>query len=383
MTKKILSILTLLLLFISCKKEAQQRKAPPAPEVLVTTVTTEDINRTITIIGQTKAVSNIDLKTKVEGYITKVSFKDGGAVTEGQDLYKIDEKPYVALLHQAQAKVSQTKASLIEAQSKYERTQILHKKGAVSDQDLDTARSEFEAAKAAILAAEADEEYATLNLGYTSIKAPIRGKMAVGHISKGNYVTPFSDSLAQLVSLEPIYVDVNVSEKIIMTSLIKNLNKGENLLEIKKDQVWYYSLTLSNDTEYEHNGTFHSFDNKINASTGTVKLRLKFPNPDYLLSPNQYVKLTLTSKDKDSKLVIPQAAVMSDQTGDFVYIVNSENKVIRTPIVTGKRIGTKAIVDKGLAGGEKIIYQGTQKARPGSAVVPKMMDMPSETHKSE
>ncbi|MCH2206046.1 MAG: efflux RND transporter periplasmic adaptor subunit [Lentisphaerales bacterium] len=381
--KNIILTLCATLALTACKEKVQKRPAPPAPEVLVTTATSEEMSRSQTIIGQTKAFADIQLKTKVEGYITEVGFKDGGAVSKGDILFKIDDRPYIALKNEASAKVMQTKAAMIEAKSKYERTQKLHKKGAVSDQDLDNAFSEFKAAEAAIASAEAELEFASLNLEYTKIKAPIDGKMAIGHISEGNYVTPLSGALAQLVSLTPIYVDVNISEKLVMSSLMKNLKKGESLLEMKKDQVWEYHLILSNDTNYEHVGKLDSFDNQVNATTGTVKFRLEFPNPDYLLAPNQYVKLVLKSKEKESNLIIPQAAIMSDQTGDFVYLVNDENKAIRTPVVVGKRFGTKATVEKGLKGGEKIIFQGTQKARPGSPVVPKDTPMPIDEKAAE
>ena len=381
--KYLILAISLLLIVSSCKKPVQKRQAPPKPEVMVTTAVTEKINNTLTIIGQTKAFADIALKSKVEGYITEVGFKDGGPVKKGKLLFKIDDRPYIALKNESKAKVAQTKASMIEAKSKYDRTLKLHAKGAVSDQDKDTARSEYEAAEAAIQSAEAELEYASLNLEYTTIKAPIDGKMAIGHISQGNYITPLSGALAQLVSLDPIYVDVNLSEKLVMNSLMKNLSKGQNLLQIKKDQVWNYNLVLSNETEYEHPGKLDSFDNKVNSTTGTVKFRLEFPNPDFLLAPNQYVKLVLTNKESKDKLVIPQAAIMSDQTGDYIYVVNEENITVRTPIVIGKRLGTKATVVKGLKGGEKVIFQGTQKARPGSPVIPKEMPLPSETQTAE
>ncbi|MCM8534264.1 MAG: efflux RND transporter periplasmic adaptor subunit [Lentisphaeraceae bacterium] len=383
MTNKLLSILIVLCSLTSCKKPAVKRTAPPAPQVLVTTVVEKELNNTHTLIGKTQAFADVDIQARVEGYINEVSFKDGGPVKECQILFKIDPRPYEALVQEAKAKLLQNEAAMIEAKSKYERTQTLHKKGAVSDQDLDNARSGFKAAEAAIEAAKAELSYAKLNVEYTVIKAPMDGRMAIGHVNKGNYVTPLTGALANLVSLKPTYVEVDINEKLAMSSMMKNLKEGEDLLQIKKDQVWDYSIILSNDSKYEHAGVLESFDNQVNSTTGTIKVRLKFPNPDYLLSANQYVKLILTSKEKVTKLVIPQSAIMSDQTGEFVYLVNEEKKVARTPIVTGKRLGTNAIVEKGLAGGETIIFQGTQKARPGSPVVPKTVEVPSEKTDSE
>ncbi|MCM8537367.1 MAG: efflux RND transporter periplasmic adaptor subunit [Lentisphaeraceae bacterium] len=383
MIYKLLFILLIISSFTSCKKPVVQRKAPPAPEVLVTTVVTKGLKDSQTIIGKTKAFANVDIQAKVEGYITEVLFKDGGAVKEGQVLIKIDPRPYQALVQEAEAKLLQNKASMIETKSKYERTQTLHKKNAVSDQDLDNAQSAFKAAEAAIEVAKAELSYAKLNLDYTIIKAPMDGRMALGHISKGNYVTPSTGALTNLVSLKPTYVEVDINEKLAMTSMMKNLKEGENLLQIKKDQVWDYNIELSNGVEYKYPGTLDAFDNQVNSTTGTLKVRLKFPNPDFLLSPNQYVNLKISSKTKVPRLIIPQSAVMSDQTGDYIYSVNETNNVVRMPIILGKKIGTSAIVEKGLEGGETIIFQGTQKVRPGALVVPKTVDKPTKKTDSE
>ena len=366
---RILIISLVLTSQFSCKKNTTQVTVEPLPSVLVKPIVKKEVKEIEEFIGQTKPYADISLMTKVEGYIKAVGFKDGGPVKKGDILYQIDEAPYSVKVKQAIANLKQTKASLSEAEKKYTRIEILHKKGAVSDQDKDSAESAYEAAKATVSAAEAELDFAELNLSYTKIKAPVDGKMAIGHISIGNYVSPQSGTLANLVSMKPIFVDISVSETLLMDVSQQNLKEGKSLLDISPEQKWNFTLKLSNGNIYTHPGKIDSFDNKVSSTTGTIKIRLEFPNPDYLLAPNQYVKLILTSKKSTDKLSVPQSAVMSDITGEYIYVIDEQNIVIRKSVVTS----TKSESDIFLTGsdlkeGEKVIYQGTQKAIPGKKV---------------
>jgi membrane fusion protein (multidrug efflux system) len=181
-------------------------------------------------------------------------------------------------------------------------------------------------------------------------------------VDVGNLIGPDSGILATVVDLDPIRVNFTVSER-------DYLNYKQEIKD-GKSTGFTPKIKLANDHIYPHDGKLDYIDNRVDPSTGTIKVRVEFPNPDSLILPGQFVSVTLVSSDPKDQMVIPQAAVQTNQTGPFVLVVNKENKVEMRPIQTGQRFGTEITVSEGLTEGESIIVEGIQKVRPGAAVKP-------------
>jgi RND family efflux transporter MFP subunit len=284
-------------------------------------------------------------------------------VKAGDLLYIIEQAPYKAKVNEAAAKVADADASLTEARQYLRRLQSV-RSGGVSATDLESAVSAELKAKALLQQARASLEQAELDLGYTTIKAPISGRIGRTTYTKGNLVGPASEALARIVQIDPIRVVYSVSENDLVSDRLAReggcAHDSENRLVPR--------IQMPDGQMYPVAGRLDFVDNQVDAGTGTIAVRAVFDNPDGILLPGQYVNVLIKCSEGNLLPVVPQSAVQEDREGRYVFVVDAENRVQQRRITIGEAIGTNWPVESGLMTGETIIVQGVQKVSPGQIV---------------
>lgn len=347
---------------------AAQRPATPPPAVVVENVQVLDVNPSQSFIARVEAMQAVSLMPRVEGELQHVAVADGSMVKAGETLFRIEQAKYAAQVRADEAKVSSAKANFEQAASYLLRLRAT-KKGGVSASDMDIATSTAASAKSNLQAAEAALVQSRLNLQYTTIKAPISGRIGKVQVTRGNIVNPATGEIARLVQLNPIRVVFHISEtEFVRTSRLMATEQADG--SVSSPMVAH--LTLSDGSLYPITGKIDFVDNQINTETGTLAVRAVFENPKGVLIPGAYGSVAINEKVAFKRPVVAQTAVKEDRKGRFVLLLNEKNIVEQRYIVTGDALGTAFIVEDGLKGGETVIVQGVQKARVGQPVVPQL-----------
>ena len=359
-------------LFIAgCKQETMPGAKPP--EVICAKVITQKITDTMTVIGQVKSLEKVELRARVKGFLTKRNFKEGSYVKKNELLFQIEKDEYEAQVESAKAELMTADAELKNRMVDYNRQAYLVNKDAVAKRNYDFAEAEKTVAEAKVLTAKANLKEAQLNLDYTNIYAPFAGRIGKATYSVGNVVGAESEPLATVMQIDPIGVEFNLNEALIV-NILQFIEKSEKKHPKKSGSggVKYINvnLELSNNTNYPITGKIDFLNNEINSMTGTILVRAKFDNPNFILVPGAYVKVKISSKYKEMRMLLPQAAIQSDQTGDFVLLVNSKNVVEKRNIKTTTVYGTDSVVLEGVKKGDNVIVEGLQKVREGMKVTP-------------
>ncbi len=338
------------------------RQLPP-PLVVVSSVTTEDVNPPAEYVGHVEAIQVVDLRARVQGFLEKVNFKEGGFVHAGDVLYVIEQAPYQAKLDACRAQVAQAQAALTCASQHLKRLQEAGAQS-VPATDIDDAVAARLQAKATLQQAQADLRLAEINLSYTTIKAPISGRIGKTAYTKGNLVGPGSQPLARIVELDPIRVVYSISENELVTiqAAIRDATRG------KKNPVLVPRIRLSNGKIYKSVGYVDFVNNEVDSATGTIAVRAVFDNSDGILLPGQYVTALLKRSKPHILPVVLQTAVQQDRQGSYVLVVGNDNKVIQRRVKAGAVLGMYRAIESGLSKGERVIIQGVQKVRPGQTV---------------
>lgn len=360
-----------LLLLAACSPEPPAQRKMPPPGVSVISVPVKKVGSYREFVARTEAVNQVNLRARVEGYINQRNFTEGAFVEQGQLLFELDRKPYLASLKKAEAELASSQAERVKASKDLQRSRDLFQKGHISQADLDSQISYQAKAEAAVQAAQAALDSARLNLEYTRISAPFSGKIGKERYSVGSLVGPTSEPLATLTSVDPIYVNFQVNESDLLDHIQKSHQSNGDSYDLK--------LRLPNGSSYPQAGTFNFSDTAIDEATGTLTLRAEFPNPDGMLYPGLYVTLTAESRNQQEKPVIPQSAVQENQSGRFVLVVKEDNTAEVRQVQMGRRIGPMWAVEDGLSAGEHIVVQGLQKVYTGAKVTPQTVTVDPET----
>jgi membrane fusion protein (multidrug efflux system) len=332
--------------------------------VAVVTVQPEAVALTTELPGRTVAYRVAEIRPQVNGLILKRMFTEGSSVKAGQVLYQIDPAPFHAALDNAKAALNKAEAKLLSVRSRAERYRKLVAHNAVSRQDYDDAVAAEKQVVAEIEYCRATIETARINLGYTRVTAPISGRIGRSNVTEGAIVTAYQPlALATIQQLDPIYVDVSqsTSELLRLRGGPQNGTGGDGQKEVE--------LVLEDGFLYPLKGTLQFRDVTVDATTGSVTLRLVFPNPENILLPGMFVRAVVKEGMRSQAVLLSQQAVSRDAKGNaFALTVDSKNKVQRRMLVVDRAIGNTWLVTSGLDSGDRVIVEGMQKVRPGAAV---------------
>lgn len=361
------SICALALTLASCgdQKQAQQQASTlPPPGVGVVTLQERPVAKGYEFIGRIKAVTQVDVLARVEGFLEAVHFHEGREVKKGDLLFTIEKDLFKAQVDQYQAQVAAAEANLANAEIQYQRDLQLVKNQNVPQSTVDKDKATRDADKAQVLLSQAQLEQAQINLGYTDIYAPADGKVGATNYDVGNLVSPNSKPLVTLVSQDPMYVTFPVSQQKLLEIRQSRRQEDESLSKIE------FVVHFADGSQYEHSGSWDFTAPQVDQRTDTVEMRAILANPERQLIDGQYVKVVLKERQPQNRLVVPQAAVQTAQGGNQVLVVGADNKVAARIVELGQMEGTDYVVTKGLQAGERVIVEGLQKAKPGQVVNP-------------
>ncbi len=370
----LLAIISLSLLG-GCSKSDEEASAANKPKAAaevalspeqVGVAESRTVNPEFELTAVTEALQSAKIIPQVSARITKIHFKGGEMVEKGQLLIELDDAEYKANLTSAKAAVEAANANYTKTKSNWERAQRLRPDGFISQSDFDTAKAAVDSAKAELSQAKAELEQAELDITRTRIEAPFKGRISPPRHAVGDLVGKLSViPLFELVQLDPIYVNASVKQQTYNhLTLLRNKLKaeGRDVPEIK------VQLLMAGGETYPHEGVFHSWDDSENTAPGMIIGRTEFPNPDFILLPGQNVTLIGKAIEPVTSVFIPQRAVLQDQQGHYVLVIDDTNTLKRRNIEVGIRDGADWSVRTGLETGEKLITQGAQRLPPGTKV---------------
>ena len=349
------------------KQSAQQMKAP-ATQVEVAQMQLASATLRAELPGRTSAYRVAEVRPQVTGIIEKRQFEEGAEVKAGDSLYQIDASLYKAQVLSAQAALKQAEATLALRQADARRSAQLVKANAVSKQSDDSAQAQLKVAVAEVAAAKAALETASINLRYTKVTSPISGQVSLSEVTPGALVTAHQASrLTDVQQHDPIYVDVTQSYD-VMDKIRSNIAAGRLKASDEGAEV---TLMLDNGVAYPHKGRLTFKDALVDQTTGTVRIRAVFPNPDRRLMPGQYVRAVINEGVQHNIIKLDQRATMRHTNGKpYVFVVTKDNKVETRDIEVSGTEGAFWIVTGGLKAGDRVIVEGVLKVRPGATVSP-------------
>ena len=349
-----LAIWTAVLLCTFAVPASPQQSAPPAIPVGTVLAKKQPISKALGFVGRVEARNRVEIRARVKGYLEAVLFKEGELIDEGASLYRIEKGLFEAAVEQAEGALETSKARHELAVKTRQREEELIAKNVAAQKSLDEAVAAEGSAKGAIKTDEGNLHTAKINLGYTDITAPISGKIGRTALTKGNVVGPDSGVLTTIVSQDPMYVTFPVSQRDFLHAKT----------DVKSIKV---RIRFSDGSAYDQLGEINFVDVTVDRSTDTVTVRATIPNPDGRLIDGELVQVSAESGTPEEKVLIPQAALIEDQEGTYVFIVEAGKAVVRR-VKLGGEIGPNVVIEEGLSGGEQVIVEGLQGIRPGIAV---------------
>lgn len=363
-----LLLLTTLAGFLAIGLGCSKKAAPaPKPTVQVTAAIQQDVSVYTEATGQLQGALNVEVRAKVDGFLESMPIKEGQKVKKGDLLFTIDSRTPAAAVDQAKGALARAQAAWDKAKADVARFKPLAASQAISQQELDNALSAERAAKATYDAAKADVTAASVNLGYTKVTAPMEGVVGTTSVNPGALVTA-NTLLTSISQTEKMKIEVALPERdYIKLSGMINAAATRDLKAAAKNPKSV--LILADGSTYGHKGYVETVDRAIDASTGTLKIRILFPNPEGLLRPGQFGKIRGATETMTGAILVPQRAVQEVQGSYNVAVVGADQKVELRAVKTGARSGTWWVISEGLKPGEKVIVEGLQKVRNGLEVV--------------
>jgi RND family efflux transporter MFP subunit len=370
-----LPLVGFVLLLAACQQQ-QAAPPPPSPKVTVSQPVVRTVVESDEYTGRLEAVESVEVRARVNGYLQSVHFTDGAIVKKGALLFVVDPRPYQAELNRAKAQLEQAIARYERTQKDFARAQQLVKSRAMSQEEVDTRSADQREAQEAVQAARAAVEAARLNVEFTQVKAPISGRISRQLVTEGNLInggTAESTLLTRIVSLDPLYGYFDVDERAFLkyTRLWRNGTRpGSREVKIPVD------LGLADETGFPHQGHLDFIDNRLDPNTGTMTGRAVIPNSDLTLTPGLFARIRLPGSSQYEALLLPDAAIGSDQTQRFAFVVNDQNTVEYRKVALGPMIDGLRVVRNGLKPEEWVIVNGVQRVRTGAKVDPQQQAIP-------
>ncbi|MDQ8727971.1 efflux RND transporter periplasmic adaptor subunit [Bradyrhizobium sp. LHD-71] len=341
--------------------------APPPPTVSIIKVKAEPVPLSFPYAGRIAAFKEVEVRARVPGILQEKSFTEGAAVKAGDVLFRIDPAPYQAELASTEAQLKEAQAQLARTQRDAERATTLLERQVGTEKARDDAVSAYELAKAGVVGAEARVKTARINLGYTTITAPIAGTISTRVLPEGSLVgTNANDTLLTRISqLDPVYVYFSFADT-EATEIRQLVDSGAG--EGPPDGKLQVKITFGDGKGYDHRGYVDFTDSNLDLNTGTLRARAVVPNPESRLRPGQFVRVSVEGITRNGAIVVPQAAVMQGPQGQFVYALEADDKAQVRPVTIGREVADGWIIEKGLKAGDRIVTEGVIKVRPGAPV---------------
>jgi RND family efflux transporter MFP subunit len=325
--------------------------------------------------GRTDAVMSVEIRARVSGYLIK-GLRDGGVNKEGKEvktgelLFEIDPRTYEADRNKAEAALAQSQARLERLTKDFARAKELLPTRSISQGDYDQIAGDNKEAEAAVKTAQATLDLAKVNLGFTKVLAPCDGQLSKQLIDPGNMVQTDQTPLTSIVTLDPIYAYFDIDERTML-----QLRRMKREAETKSKQAKFkVLLELTDEEDYPHQGIIDFADNRVDAMTGTRRLRGVFPNPRRIIMPGMFARIRLPIGEPHRAILIPEEALGSDQGQRFLYVVNDKNEAVYRRVEVGSLHGTLRVIKSGLAEGERVVLDGLQRIQPGKPVRPKQVE---------
>ncbi len=356
-----------------------QAAPPPAPSVTVAKPVVKEITEWDDFIGRFEAINQVDIRSRVPGYLDKVHFRDGSMVEAGALLFTIDQRPYQAALEQAEATVASAQVSVDFTSNDLERAESLRRTGNISDQLLDQRRSTYRTARAELDRAQAALRQAKLEMEFTSIKAPIAGRISRKLVSEGNLINANQTVLTNIVSLDPIHFYFDVDERSYLAYSRQASGGTQTSTETAPNKV---QLTMTDEGAARRDGRLDFLDNRLDAASGTIRARAIFDNKDLFLKPGLFGRISLSGSNPYKGVLIPDEAVGNDQDRRIVYVVADDNTVSLRAVRPGPKIDGYRVIRSGLSGDENVVINGIVRVRPGIKVAPQPTVLPPVRERS-
>jgi RND family efflux transporter MFP subunit len=370
------ALFVVLVVVVGCKKPT----AAPSSATAVPVKVVMPLQRMVTpydeFIGRVEAVDSVELRARVPGYLTRILVGDGATVQKDQPLYEIDARPYQAELDRAKAQKAQAEASLASAERQLKRMQELFPQGAATQLELENAMDARDKAAAALQAADAEIVAKALNVEYSTVRAPVAGRIGRALVSEGNLVS--SDVLlGVLVSYDPIYVTFDMDELSIQHYMIRARQTGgrDTSQPIREAKI-PIRAQLATDEGFPHEGVIDFADVRMTPGAGTVLVRGVFSNANGLLAPGFFARVQIRAGPPGQRQLVPERAIVRDQDRRFVYVVKDDGTIEARSVELGPRVGEWRAVLKGVESGDKVVVDGVQRARTAKKAEAKLIEVP-------
>jgi RND family efflux transporter MFP subunit len=373
-----LSVVLLVALVAGCKRIIAPQ-APPPPMVSVSRPLQRDVIRWDQYSGYLSSPQTVTVNARVSGLIEEAPFQEGTVVHEGDLLFKIDPRPFQADVDNKKAAVAQAKATAIKTKADFVRSTLLFKAQVIARSDYDTNKASYLEAEASLSAAAAALETSQLYLQWTEVRAPITGRVSRMNVTVGNLVNGGSGqatALTTIVSIDPLYCYINVPESAALR--YQELALKEKTGNVARANVGCF-LQLENETDFPHQGMIDFVDNQVDVNTGTQQIRCVFGNPTTIMTPGLFAITRIPASARYAALLIPDAAVNTDQDERYLLIVGANDVVQQRPVKLGALFGTLRSITDGLKPGERVVVNGMQSAMPGAKVDPHEIPVSTES----
>jgi len=346
-----------------------QRPQPPPPTVTVAQPLKHLVPNEEEQVGRFVAVDAVEIKAKVSGYLSAVHFRDGQMVEKGRKLFTIDRRPFEIALEQARANLRQAESNLVLAESDLARAKELVMGASITQQTMDQRAAARRSAEAAVLAQRAAERQAMLDLEFTELTAPVSGRIGDNRVSVGNLVsaatTANSSVLSTIQSINPIRFEFTLDE----SSFLRLQRRGA--AGRMAGAGLKVTLKLIDEQSFSHTGRLDFIDNAISRTSGSIRARAEFANPDGLLTPGLFGRIRIEVGEPEQALLVPEAAIGSEQVRKIVMVVGDDNVVTPRYVTLGPTLDGLRVVREGLASSDRVVIEGLMQARPGMTVTPK------------
>lgn len=374
-----LALVAAALLFAACGEE-NTYVPPPPPKVTVAKPLVKEVTEYLEFTGTTAAYASVQVAARVPGVLQSMHFEVGVPVNEGDLLFTIDPVEYEAQVRAAEAELARAEARLSETAKALKRAETLAKKGNVSQAKLDEARADFLSAQAEVLVRDSNLKIAQINLGYTEVRAPIFGRVGRNLVDVGNLVGQGEATiLTDITTFNPMYVYFEVNERDVLRVRAMTREKYGDSVPARERRRFPLELGLGNETGYPHRGVTDFAESQIDSATGTLRVRGVFDNPgaDPILFPGLFARVRVPIAERADMPLVSERAIGFDQSGQFLLVVNGENRVEKRNVTLGSTQDGFFVVEKGIGPEDRIIVTGLQRAREGAEVAAEEVDMSS------